>query len=221
MRRLRTLAVCVGLLLAACGDDATGTTLPFGTTTAVVTAAPTSTTPASEVTTTTAVVTTAAPTTTLAPTSTTAASPAAVPSGSGCTPGGDTLPEGTWFGFVEGVVMTPTGGADMTFDLACYFEGDQADLAAAEDGRTVEEPPYVRNQNPKVFHFDVWDEAQVDSYMGGGPFSTWFVTVPADDGCSPSTGYHACPLWVMIDSAGDAFYLFGLLPEWSGDGRGS
>jgi hypothetical protein len=116
--------------------------------------------------------------------------------------------------------MTPTGGADMTFDLACYFDGAQAVLAAAEDGRTLEDPPYVRNKNPKVFHFDVWDEAQVDTYMGGGPFSTWFETLAVDDGCSPSTDFHACPLWVMIDQDGTAFYLFGLLPEWSGDGKG-
>jgi hypothetical protein len=55
--------------------------------------------------------------------------------------------------------------------------------------------------------------------MGGGPFSTWFETLSTEDGCSPGTGFHACPLWVMIDDAGVAFYLYGLLPEWSGDGR--
>jgi hypothetical protein len=223
MRRAPILAVCFGLLVAACSDDASGTTVPVATTAAVVTTAPPlSTTLTSMVTTTaTVVTTTAAPTTTAPPTSTTVASTAAVPAGSGCAPGGDTLLAGSWFGFVEGVVMTPSGSADMTFDLACYFEGVQAVLAAAEDGRTLEDPPYVRNQNPLVFHFSVWNGAQVDDHMGGGPFSTWFVTLPADNGCSPSTGFHACPLWVMIDSAGTAYYVFGLLPEWSGDGRGS
>ena len=70
-------------------------------------------------------------TTTAAPPSTTMPDG---PSGSGCTPG-DTvaLPEGEWYGVV--VSASPSG---IEFDLACWFTGEPAVEAAAEDGA---EPP--------------------------------------------------------------------------------
>ena len=71
---------------------------------------------------------------------------AAVPEGSGCAPGEtDSLPDGRWFGFVS--AREPDS---FSFDLACWFTGEQATLAAAEDG--AESPPpndyHIRNDNP-------------------------------------------------------------------------
>ncbi len=71
---------------------------------------------------------------------------APVPDGSGCTPGDDeTLPDGRWFGYAS------SREADsFTFDLACWFTGDDAVAAASEDG--AESPPpndyHIRNDNP-------------------------------------------------------------------------
>jgi hypothetical protein len=139
--RLPALLLSLALLGAACGDDddataGPGTTAPEpgGTTT---TAAPTE-----------------GPTTSQPPTTSPATTPTTGPSavedraeGAGCTPDGDDLTDGRWFGFVS----APTGSG-FEFDLACWFTGDAAAEAAAEDGE--ESPPpndyYVRNANPRL-----------------------------------------------------------------------
>jgi hypothetical protein len=210
MRRTLTLLACF-LLVAACGGDpesvdstTSSSTTSSSTTTEAATTATSETTA-----------------TTLAPTTTTTSPPAApVASGSGCTPSGDVLPDGDWFGFMEGVDTTITP-ASLVLDLACYFDGPNADLAAAADGRPtpVESPPYVRNQNPKIFALNLDAAATVDSFMGGS-FTAWFTALPADNGCSAASGFSACPLWVHIQG-GFVTMVYGVLPEWSGDGRGS
>ncbi len=94
--------------------------------------------------------TTAAPTTTATTASTVSTGSsdragAPVPDGSGCSPGYvDTLPDGLWFGYAS------SREADsFSFDLACWFTGDDAVLAASEDG--AESPPpndyHIRNDN--------------------------------------------------------------------------
>lgn len=209
------------LLVAACGSDDVGTTTTaVATTDAVTTSAP-STTAATGTTapTTTAAVTTMATTTTAAATATGAA--AATPSFSGCSPAGDVLPDGEWAGFIEGVT-TGGGSTQVSFDLACWFDGAQADLAAAEDGRPtpVEFPPYLRNQNPKVFDFTVAPSAVVHLFGGDVAFTTWQGSLAAGDGCSTTSGYSACAVMVTI-TGGVAVEFSEPLPEWSGDGRGS
>lgn len=61
---------------------------------------------------------------------------------SGCTPDTDELPAGEWFGYLAAVSET-----EISFDLACWFEGDAAVEAVAADG--AESPPpngyYIRN----------------------------------------------------------------------------
>ncbi len=69
-------------------------------------------------------------------------------SGAGCTPPtADTLPPGRWFGFV--VDADPE---QLSFDLACWFDGAAAVAAAAEDGE--ESPPpndyYIRNESDRI-----------------------------------------------------------------------
>ena len=49
--------------------------------------------------------------------------------GSGCSPPGDVLPDGIWFGFAEAVE-----GGVITFDLGCYFSEPAASVAAAHTG---------------------------------------------------------------------------------------
>lgn len=91
------------------------------------------------------------------------------PSGSGCTPGdAATLPEGEWFG-----VVTATSANSLEFDLACWFTGDAAVEAAAEDGE--ESPPpndyYIRNENPQVRSLSVSSATLVTWYPDGNPTS--------------------------------------------------
>jgi hypothetical protein len=147
------LCVCIALVATACGgdDDAVATTvtaatsLPSASTTAATTAAPPTTTTAATTTTTAATTTTTIDTNTLA-------------SGSGCTPGTDDLPDGEWFGLVA-----DASAGEVEFDLACWFTGDAATMASAEDGE--ESPPpndyYVRNTNPALRKVTIAADAQV------------------------------------------------------------
>jgi hypothetical protein len=154
--------------VSACTGSGSGVT---ETTALAVTTEPLSMTTATTVNATTTIATTA---------TTTDASPTTTgpdgPSGSGCTPD-DTvsLPEGEWYGVV--VSATPSG---FEFDLACWFTGEAAVAAAAEDG--AEPPPnayYVRNDNPQIRSLPVSSETEVVWYPTGDPASE--VAVPFTD----------------------------------------
>ncbi|NNE96493.1 MAG: GerMN domain-containing protein [Acidimicrobiales bacterium] len=80
-------------------------------------------------------------------------------SGAGCTPlTGEGLPDGRWFGYLD-----DARADSVDFDLACWFNGTAAALAAAEDGE--ESPPpndyYVRNVNDLIRTLDVSTSAEV------------------------------------------------------------
>ncbi|MGH8944525.1 MAG: hypothetical protein ACRDVL_00045 [Acidimicrobiia bacterium] len=137
-------ALAVSLLLVACGQLATPSTDPVPTSTT----APGTTEPS--------------PTTTTLPSTTATGTPVLDEAeGSGCTPGQGELGDGRWFGFV----LATTSGT-VEFDLACWFTGDAAVRAAAEDGE--ESPPpndyYVRNVNETARTLDVAADATVIWY---------------------------------------------------------
>jgi hypothetical protein len=157
-------------LVTACSGSSGGEAAT--TTSAATTAAPTVTTTATTHPTT--IATTPATTTV----TTTGASPTTIappngPTGSGCTPGDAVvLSEGEWYGVV--VSTSPSG---IEFDLACWFTGEAAVVAAAEDG--AEPPPndyYVRNENPQVRSLSVSGETEVIWYPTGDPSSEIMVT---------------------------------------------
>ena len=80
-------------------------------------------------------------------------------SGAGCTPSmTDGLPDGRWFGYV-----TPLDGAQVSFDLACWFTGRAAADAATEDGD--ESPPpndyHIRNTSDRLRTLTVERSAEV------------------------------------------------------------
>jgi hypothetical protein len=152
--RAGALVLCLTIapVATACGsdDDAASTT---STTSAATTPTDTTTTAPPDT-------TAATPTTdTSPPTTTTTVGTDALASGSGCTPGAGDLPDGAWFGFVA-----DASADDIEFDLACWFDGDAAIAATAEDGE--ESPPpndyYVRNTNPALRTVPVGDGAEVN-----------------------------------------------------------
>jgi hypothetical protein len=164
------------VLLAACGssstgdDDVTTTAGPSSTVTTSEPPPPTTAPPPS--------ITGAAPTTT--------ASVRDEAEGSGCTPGPGDLPDGTWYGFL---VSTGTGTAE--FDLACWFTGDAAARAAAEDGE--ESPPpndyYVRNENETLREVAIAPDAEAEWFPDFGdptteetvPYVDWIDLIEARD----------------------------------------
>ena len=154
MRKPLALVTAVTLLVSCAGDDAGDTTV--------------ATTARASTTSTTAAPTTSGPpaSTTTAATGTTTAGQAPVPEGSGCTPESEVLPDGVWYG-----VLISHDENTISFDLACWFTGDDAVVAAAEDGE--ESPPpndyYVRNENTLIRDLDVDPSIPVTWYLSGDP----------------------------------------------------
>ncbi|MFZ0624859.1 MAG: hypothetical protein WAN34_00015 [Acidimicrobiia bacterium] len=164
--RVLTLALVVCLVAACAGNGTSQPTTTTGpepatTTSEAVASSTTSTSP-------TTTQPASATTTTISSTTTLTKPPSDGASGSGCTPGPGGLPDGEWYGFAE-----EANEASITFDLACWFSGDAAVLAAAEDGE--ESPPpndyYVRNQNPQTREVAVDPGATVVWYLTGDPAS--------------------------------------------------
>ena len=153
MRRTRLAATAVAaavLLAAACGNDDDAEAgdnagrAALGSTTTEATTTTSSTT------------TTSAPSTTTTDGGSTglAAGPdyetTDGPSGAGCTPGDrTTLPDGWWAGQITSV---DEAGVDL--DLICFFTGEAATAAAAEDGAEVTNDYYVRNNVARTFPVD-------------------------------------------------------------------
>lgn len=155
----------LALPLVACNAAPTATTiattLPTSTTMApVTTTVPTTVAPSTSTSTTEA-------STTTEPGEPTADDILGMASRSGCTPGNQTgLPDGEWFGYVPDV--TPEV---LDFDLACWFEGEAANLAAAEDGMEVPVPNdyYVRNTNETIRELPIEPGTEVTFYPSGDP----------------------------------------------------
>ena len=119
--------------------------------------------------------------------------------GSGCTPGTDNLPDGKWYGQA---VATNVDG--LTFDLACWFIGDAAITASAEDG--AESPPpndyHTRNTNTKTRTVPVAENVPVTWYgvNVGDPanqevvdYADWMVLREARSG-------YQLPVWLTVQS---------------------
>lgn len=172
MRRGWLVLMAVTIVVAACGGGSTETTAAGDTTTttdATTTTVATTTTEAETTTTEAATTTEATTTTTMATTTTVDTNTLA--EGSGCTPGTpDDLPDGTWFGYAVSATDTT-----MDFDLACWFSGDAAVIAAAEDGE--ESPPpndyHIRNANPALRTLDVAPDVEVEWMAFWGDPSTY------------------------------------------------
>jgi hypothetical protein len=197
-----TAILVFALVAASCGGSGSTATT---TTAAPTTQAPQTSTTAATTTTTEATTTTAAPATTTTTTTTTTAPTTTtvdvntLADGSGCTPGTSDLGDGIWFGYVDSA--TPNA---VEFDLACWFTGDAAATAAAEDG--AESPPpndyYIRNTNPQLRTITVAPNAEVSWLPSIGDPSTQ-TTIPYADWLvgreSRGTGFDP-GVWITINN---------------------
>ena len=87
--------------------------------------------------------------------------------GSGCTPGGDELPDGWWYGTLEGAVSS-----EASFDLACYYTGAAAEEEAAARGDEVNNDYYVVDDNPQARTVAVGADATASCVEVGGTVET-------------------------------------------------
>jgi len=108
--------------------------------------------------------------------------------GSGCSPGGDTLPDGIWFGEIASL----TAGA-IEFDLICF-----APLAPDEDGAG-----HLTNDNPKLRVVPVASDANVyaigpDGFWELQSYSEWYLD-PGQVGFCPPEG--CWDVWVYVNGS--------------------
>ncbi|MGB8360349.1 MAG: hypothetical protein WCE80_03020 [Acidimicrobiia bacterium] len=117
------------------------------------------------------------------------------PDGSGCHWFGGMPHDGMWYGYVKAFDQ-----AGITFDLACFFTGDSAALAATEDGVEWSVPPeyYVRNESPQASVLTVASDTPVRWYVSGalsdhrdGTFREWIEFLETHE---PRLG-----VWVTIE----------------------
>lgn len=170
------LALALAVIAGACGDDDTN-------------AVPTTTAPDVTTTSTPDTTDTSAP-----PTSTPDEARAPVAEGSGCAPGAGELPDGRWYGLAESAEP-----GTISFDLACWYSGDDAAIAAAEDGK--ESPPpndyYVRNDNTERRDVPVAEDVRVRWYPSGDPNSA--ETVSYDEWLDGrSSRDHQLAVWLEV-----------------------
>ena len=106
-------------------------------------------------------------------------------SGSGCTPGADELPDGWWYGTVDGPVTS-----EVTFDLACYYLGAAAEAEASSRGDEVNNDYYVVNDNPQLRTIDVAGDATASCVRLGAGVET------VD--CSPAEVTGEWAVWLRV-----------------------
>jgi spore germination protein GerM len=109
--------------------------------------------------------------------------------GSGCAPRGDDLPDGVWFGAMEAV-----SDVDIGFDLACWFSGDAANEAAAQDGSEEIPVPndyYVRNEVDTLRTVPVDPDAVIHWYPAGGNLE--LSVIPWGEWVGDPEGFIDCP----------------------------
>lgn len=91
-----------------------------------------------------------------------------VAEGSGCEPGAEELPDGQWYGTVQGLTAE-----ELELDVACWYIGEDAAMAAEEDGE--ESPPpndyYVRDVDDEVSVVPVAPDATAVVYPTTSPES--------------------------------------------------
>jgi hypothetical protein len=175
-RPLAAIALAIALLGGACGDDAVVTTPVTGQTgggPATTGADGTSTT---------------GPATT--------PSDGTSPDGAGCTPEGDTLGDGRWFGYVRSA--DPTA---LSFDLACWFSGEAAVVAAAADGGEPLPPDghHVRNNSDRLRDLAVDPAAVTVSWYRQAGDPTTEVETPYAEWRAARTEATTSGVWVEID----------------------
>jgi hypothetical protein len=130
--------------------------------------------------------------------------------GSGCPPEGGLL-DGVWFGFV--LERTDDG---VLFDPACFYFGEAAAAAAAEDGEEIAGPHYIRNAGGGRPVLEVGPATPVFS-IDNAADTLEFIEVPFPAWPGDSGGYTPCPgegcsVWVYVDGGEVAGIVEQYLP---------
>ena len=121
------------------------------------------------------------------------------PDGDGCEPGdAGALPDGLWFGTIT------VDGDGLEIDLACFFTGDAADAAAAEDDASAEVPVangyYVRLGDGTTYPVPVTDDTLTIALDQGGASTQFLPQAPGVEAAAEAVEASSVPFrgWVLI-----------------------
>ena len=121
--------------------------------------------------------------------------------GSGCSPGSGPLPSGIWFGYV--LARTESS---VTFDLACFYVGAEAEAQAAAVGEEVNNDYFISNVNPTTRTVPVAAKAVVWTITGDvsqgvmTPLSFRSEWTGAESSYTSCPGAN-CPMWLYVNSS--------------------
>jgi hypothetical protein len=107
--------------------------------------------------------------------------------------------------------VTSRSDDSLEFDLACWFTGEGAILASAEDGE--ESPPpndyYVRNANPETREVSVTGEVEVVFYPDGDPTNETTVSYDEWVDLVAQRGYEL-GVWLDVEDG----VIAGIREQW-------
>jgi hypothetical protein len=113
--------------------------------------------------------------------------------GSGCTPGGSSLPDGVWFGFAES-----WSTSQVAFDLACWWTGEKAMEVGLANGFEDAYDYYITNDNATIRLVTVaGDIPAIRAGWEDGVFT--LSEVIADPAGSLPTN-HPYPVWIYVNA---------------------
>ncbi len=118
--------------------------------------------------------------------------------------------DGVYIGFIQAASTNGlSGGPEIQFDLAVWFESDEADRMAADDGEESPRPNgyYIRNLDPSQLLIKVSDEVTVSSIwfnydepeLVSQPI-TFDQFVQAMSGGTMVPAMRASPWWITIEN---------------------
>jgi hypothetical protein len=119
------------------------------------------------------------------------------------------LEDGLYIGFLQAVSAEGlTGGKELQLDLAVWFDGDEADRMASEDGEESPRPNgyYIRNLDPSHLLLVVSDNVEVTSIwyqqhpdLSRSPITyAQLVEVMNGSGTGTEGAMRASPWWITI-----------------------
>jgi hypothetical protein len=119
--------------------------------------------------------------------------------GSGCAPGGDILPDGIWFVFVKNA-----SSETIVLDLACFYFGAAAEVAAERDGEEANNDYYISNRNSRLRRAPLADDIRVHAVNPGSAPSNSIRPVSLESWLRPGEG-KVCPgdfciVWLFINN---------------------
>jgi len=119
--------------------------------------------------------------------------------GSGCPEGGGPPTDGIWYGYV-----TVSSADSVTFELACFYFGNEAAEEAAADGAEVANDYYIRRTG-EITDVSVGEDARAWTVVAPANAELTVEAIAYSDWPQDPAGYTPCPgescsVWLYVNN---------------------